>query len=300
MGIQVEELSAVKLIQTRVIDEDSVKRVHGTKYRFDLPSGETTSVKEILETPNENGDVTPCEKNRVKDLTDAERQKVCEFLEKEGMEVSGRNDSTLYVKGEETVYTIDGVEPNKYERAFYLFESDKILSYDNVWGLNAQIGYHVCSQLFPDMEVLTIDETHNCEFTPFSKYLIGKFVEEDGSATLHFYKVTVVNDAVYAFMGGRGTDGGFGDYAPPWFGGLLCDNGEVIYVKSVQDASRLVKEVENFYSDEFYSKRDHDSYDGRFPYEIRSVSIPDTGQSTVDYDTALELLKKVGVAEQLY
>ena len=81
---------------------------------------------------------------------------------------------------------------------------------------------------------------------------------------------------VYVFMSGVGTDGGFGDYAPPYFSGILLDpeSGAIIGVGDGEVARAVEDAVNDRLSMFFYSRGEHDTYDGSFPMEVCRLLIP--------------------------
>lgn len=91
-------------------------------------------------------------------------------------------------------------------------------------------------------------------------------------------------------VGGYGSDGGFGDWAPP-----LCPepitypDGTTLLVDATDEqANRLVASLNQYFSDDFYATGVHDQYDGKFPYECQPIRlvVPDLGVKAVSCDQA--------------
>lgn len=95
----------------------------------------------------------------------------------------------------------------------------------------------------------------------------------------------------YIFHVGRGTDGGFGDYSPPyWSPEPVRVQDKVLWVKTESEAEALVEQLNQLAQDAFYSVGQHDSYDGLFPleYEWRKISVPQA--PALGYHEALQCM----------
>lgn len=95
----------------------------------------------------------------------------------------------------------------------------------------------------------------------------------------------------YIFHEGRGTDGGFGDYAPPyWSSEPVTVQDKVMWVKTKDEAKALVEKLNEIAQEAFYSVGSHGSYDGMFPieYEWRKINVPNA--PALGYNEALQYM----------
>lgn len=82
----------------------------------------------------------------------------------------------------------------------------------------------------------------------------------------------------FVLHAGRGTDGGFGDYSPPyWSEDPVEDRGRVVWFITREEADEAVGKLNAAASEAFYSTGTHSSYDGMFPveYEVRRITVPE-------------------------
>lgn len=83
---------------------------------------------------------------------------------------------------------------------------------------------------------------------------------------------------------GRGTDGGFGDYSPPyWSEDPVAVDGRVIWFGTRGEADDAAAELNEESQTLFYSVGEHDTYDGYFPveYEVRKIVVPESKSAGV-------------------
>lgn len=95
----------------------------------------------------------------------------------------------------------------------------------------------------------------------------------------------------YIFHAGRGTDGGFGDYSPPyWSSEPVKIGNKTLWVKTESEAEALVNQLNQLAGNAFYSVGNHDTYDGLFPleYEWRKISVPQA--PALGYHEALQYM----------
>lgn len=95
----------------------------------------------------------------------------------------------------------------------------------------------------------------------------------------------------YVFHSGVGTDGGFGDYSPPyWSKDPVKVQGKVLWVKTESEAQALQDALNRLAGNAFYSIGNHVQYDGNFPleYQWRKISIPP--EPALGYHEALQYL----------
>lgn len=84
----------------------------------------------------------------------------------------------------------------------------------------------------------------------------------------------VVKESLFFLVAGRGLDSGFGDYSEPvWSEPLIVDK-KVVCFNNYVEACKAVEELNNIFSDKFYSVGRHEQYDGFFPLEFNIVSVP--------------------------
>lgn len=83
---------------------------------------------------------------------------------------------------------------------------------------------------------------------------------------------------IWEIYSGVGTDGGFGDYAPPyWDDDPISVDEHVVFFVDEQIAHDVAHRLSERAQDVFYAHGKHDRYDGRFPveFEARKIVIPD-------------------------
>lgn len=88
----------------------------------------------------------------------------------------------------------------------------------------------------------------------------------------------------WVLYSGVGTDGGFGDYAPPyWDDDPVTAGGQVVWFATKEEAKQAEETLNDLASTAFYSVGEHDAYDGLFPveYEVRKIVVPNSRVSTV-------------------
>ena len=140
---------------------------------------------------------------------------------------------------------------------------------------------------------INIDLFNYKQILPNGTYYVGKLLEEEKKLEVYSFNIDTM-PVVYGFVGGVGTDGGFGDYAPPIYGNLLAFNNQPIIVDSIDKAQEVVEKCDDYFDKDFYSKGEHDAYDGWFPFEIEKVIIPvfnNDVPETVSVEEACELIK---------
>jgi hypothetical protein len=95
----------------------------------------------------------------------------------------------------------------------------------------------------------------------------------------------------YVIYSGRGTDGGFGDYAPPyWSADPVAVNGRTIWFAHEPEAAEATVALNRAAANAFYEAGHGGSYTGDFPveYEWRKIVAPD--DAACDVDQAIELI----------
>ena len=78
---------------------------------------------------------------------------------------------------------------------------------------------------------------------------------------------------------GRGTDGGFGDYSPPyWSEDPVSVDGRVIWFRTRNEADRSAAELNRASREAFWDAGHGGSYSGDFPveYEVRRITVPES------------------------
>ena len=98
----------------------------------------------------------------------------------------------------------------------------------------------------------------------------------------------------YVIHSGRGTDGGFGDYSPPyWSADPVSVDGRTIWFSSESEADAAVKALNKAAADAFYGAGHGGSYTGDFPveYEWRKIVKPTGAASDIEQAVALVALR---------
>lgn len=124
----------------------------------------------------------------------------------------------------------------------------------------------------------------------YSAWLLLEFLDVDSSSVtgdialsvdrdsmmVNAYSLSVesIDNYLYMFISGQGTDGGFGDYAPAIFGSPYTLNNDILFTTDVEKAKRIVEKLNDMAAESFYSVGFHDQYDGNFPMEYDVSSVP--------------------------
>lgn len=98
----------------------------------------------------------------------------------------------------------------------------------------------------------------------------------------------------YVIVGGYGSDGGFGDYAPPtWSDPYLTKDGSTLFLSG--SAQKVVDTLNERSMRAFDQSVKPSEYDGNFPYEYHAFIIRTTTpmaawneDEVIDYITALD------------
>lgn len=92
-----------------------------------------------------------------------------------------------------------------------------------------------------------------------------------------------MRDEYWVLHSGVGSDGGFGDYAPPtWSEDPVTVKGQVIWFGSAAEAKSVAGTLNDLSTNAFYETGTHCAYDGCFPveYEVRKIVVPNNQRST--------------------
>lgn len=87
-------------------------------------------------------------------------------------------------------------------------------------------------------------------------------------------RINTNDSAVYVIQGGWGSDGGFGDYAMPYFEAPMKFNNSLLFMTDADEADTAVAKLNDAAFEAFYSVGEHNSYDGKFPYEYTVTTVP--------------------------
>lgn len=102
---------------------------------------------------------------------------------------------------------------------------------------------------------------------------------------------------MFLIYGGHGTDGGFGDYAPPRWSRmpLKCEanystQGQYVWFETEDEAKKVVDSLNAASRKVFYASGTHGSYDGEFPYEYEYREIPKIDNPPFSADAGIMVL----------
>lgn len=132
-------------------------------------------------------------------------------------------------------------------------------------------GYDVCNiakQYFPEYSEKIIENNNMPQEGDITAGL--RFNKEGMTVDILLLQATgIAYDIVYGFYLGKGVDGGFGDYCSPVFTHPYISEGQVVYVKTMEEAKQVAERLNEIWTDRF----DYVPYSGDFPMEVNIVPL---------------------------